>query len=134
MCFITFETTDFHKRQCDRIHCMKCHRVFKVTTPYQLFCSDKCAKEDEQIKLELDSRSNGKCSICNKAIRISGQIRSDATCYACQYAKTHKAKIYDNTKEIVIRKGVSLKELNRRAEYMRIMDEKFACRYIRGKR
>jgi len=136
-CKEQFETMNPNQRNCDKNHCMKCGKVFTPERRYQIFCSEECDLKDKIIQAEFEKRFYIECRLCGQTFRKKATNSRERTCESCRYATKRKDlanKVYDNTKEKKKSKMLPLEELNRRAEYKRLMDERWAAREITGKK
>lgn len=114
-------------------YCKGCGNCFKPKGPYELTCSPLC-KEILKLKQEIlrEKLLTSVCVYCGKEIRKTNLKGNSSVCEWCRYANRRKESICDNTKIRKKTKQLPLEELERRAEYKRLMDEGWANRTIRG--
>lgn len=132
-CNAYFETKNPYQFKCDKNHCERCARIFIPIDKSQVFCSQKCKDIDNERKVRLEKMLYRNCEVCGKSFRKPTD-KNSRTCENCNYAIKHPPKTYDNSKHLHKKRAVPIEELNRRAEYKRLMDEGWANRVIRNKK
>lgn len=133
--------SDYNKANFAPRSIFTCPRCFQKFTPkklYQMFCSPECEEDcHEQIHKIREHKLNAKCQVCGAQFRRAHESLSTYLCVGCKQqrqkllAKTDKpAEWKDKPKP----KSLSYTELNRRAEYKRVFDEKGWSHYCKGRK
>jgi hypothetical protein len=121
--------------------CPKCDKQFVITKLYQIFCSDDCENHYNNVVVELDNkRSNSQCEICQCSIRLTAA--QHRRCEGCKYTQRKKfvekefiqRNLKRNESGEKRKKGLSLVELDRRAEYKRVFDDAGWDHYLKGRK
>jgi rRNA maturation endonuclease Nob1 len=111
--------------------CIGCSRVYSKESSSGDMCHD-CSSE---WKAQETAKPNIICELCMKRFYSPNLITKCPSCAQKPYADLDKKeKKYDNSKPTKKRKGVSYEELNRRAEYKRVMDDHGWDHYLKGRK
>lgn len=110
--------------------CESCGRIYSLESSSGGCCSQCTANR----KLQMDCVPNGKCRKCKEPFYSPNLIEICPFCSVKKYNQLNRPeRVYDNLKPTKKRgNGISLQELDRRAEYKRVMDDKGWDHYLRG--
>lgn len=138
----------YNQRDAERLdtrtsfECPKCTKEFKPTKNYQIFCSEECENYHDTFLENFNSEKlKGYCPGCGREVRLTN-YHSSSQCHTCRYSKIRK-KVKEEQIQLSLKKneegkkrkkGLSLTELNRRAEYKRVFDEDGWDHYLKGRR
>lgn len=126
-------------------NCPKCQNKFTIKKLYQIYCSETCEVYGNKISKDLeDKKYTGICSQCHKTLR-KRRIGTPYTLQLCEECKKEKKRLdyveysvqrnlKNNEGGEKSKKGLSFEELNRRAEYRRVMDEKGWDHFLKGRK
>lgn len=116
-------------------NCSLCGKDFNITKPYQLLCSEKCEREDEARKQEMNDKLYWtECRECGERVRKAHESGGRHLCMICK--KKHQAsyKRAEKPPKKSKKRPVSYEEMIRRMEWKRVWDDQGWDHYLSGKK
>lgn len=113
--------------------CTECRRVYALDSSE----STVCAECKMHLQDQANSIPNRSCKSCYRFFYSPNNIVLCPFCHAKGYkTSTKTGKVYDNDQPKRKRRGngLSLRELNRRMEYKRVMDDEGWDHFNRGRK